>query len=265
MVVAALNTKENALHNPTPQGRKGFYVDSGANDAENLSNTFFFDKCLGWDGLCVEPQSMYHADILAKRSCKLVPKCISDKVKSVMIEGTGAGIASCYSIVHLSCNLAIKNNILSAPIAIVDRYTFQIPLINHINKRISGANVEEGAGPSSVECESLHDMLKAVGRDSVDLWSLDVEGHEMTVLDSVQFNRLHVNVLLIEDFWISARDLQALMTAKGYVLFQELAVDAVLAKRSFPIPENVWYPVNFDKNNKLNQEYRMVMKDKLVA
>jgi hypothetical protein len=35
--------------------RRGFYVDSGANHAIQLSNTYFFDVCLGWydddDGL----------------------------------------------------------------------------------------------------------------------------------------------------------------------------------------------------------------------
>lgn len=42
------------------RGQKGFYVESGANEPEKLSSSLFFDKCLGWDGLCVEPQPQYH-------------------------------------------------------------------------------------------------------------------------------------------------------------------------------------------------------------
>lgn len=42
------------------QGKQGFYVESGANDPLKLSNTLFFDKCLGWSGLCIEPQPEYH-------------------------------------------------------------------------------------------------------------------------------------------------------------------------------------------------------------
>jgi hypothetical protein len=42
------------------QGRKGFYVESGANDPEAISSSLFFDKCLCWQGLCVEPQPQYH-------------------------------------------------------------------------------------------------------------------------------------------------------------------------------------------------------------
>jgi hypothetical protein len=42
------------------QGRTGFYVESGANDPLSLSTTLFFDKCLGWKGLCIEPMQQYH-------------------------------------------------------------------------------------------------------------------------------------------------------------------------------------------------------------
>ena len=37
----------------------GYYVDSGANDATWGSNTWFYDHCLGWKGLCVEAQFKY--------------------------------------------------------------------------------------------------------------------------------------------------------------------------------------------------------------
>ena len=42
------------------QNKKGFYIDSGANEWRYNSNTFFYDVCLGWDGLCVEPNINYH-------------------------------------------------------------------------------------------------------------------------------------------------------------------------------------------------------------
>lgn len=55
--------------------RPGFYLDLGtqayltcicmtasigSNDAAELSNSLFFDKCLGWQGVCVEPNPAYH-------------------------------------------------------------------------------------------------------------------------------------------------------------------------------------------------------------
>ena len=58
-------------------GKQGFYVDSGANHPVKLSNTWFFDKCLGWKGLCIEPNTRYHSALRAERTCTLVPECIS--------------------------------------------------------------------------------------------------------------------------------------------------------------------------------------------
>ena len=34
---------------------RGFYIDIGAFHPFKLSNTVFFDQCLGWEGICVEP------------------------------------------------------------------------------------------------------------------------------------------------------------------------------------------------------------------
>ena len=43
----------NLFLDNTISGRRGIYVDSGANDYRQLSNTFFFDECLGWHGVCI--------------------------------------------------------------------------------------------------------------------------------------------------------------------------------------------------------------------
>merc|ERR1712151_1314233 len=41
----------------------GFYIDIGANNPLTISNTAFFDKCLGWKGVCVEMNPHYHPSI----------------------------------------------------------------------------------------------------------------------------------------------------------------------------------------------------------
>jgi FkbM family methyltransferase len=66
-------------------GRKGFYIESGANMPRSLSNTFFFDKCLGWGGLCIEPTPLYWADLTRERSCTLIKQCISDQNRTVVM------------------------------------------------------------------------------------------------------------------------------------------------------------------------------------
>lgn len=57
--------------------RPGIYVDLKTNHPFKESNTFFFDRCLGWDGLCIESNVLNYEPIYAHRSCQLVPTCIS--------------------------------------------------------------------------------------------------------------------------------------------------------------------------------------------
>jgi hypothetical protein len=54
---------------------EGFYLDIGANEAITISNTAFFDICLGWQGVCFEPQAQYHRRLKSERSCTLVRLC----------------------------------------------------------------------------------------------------------------------------------------------------------------------------------------------
>ena len=76
---------EKLLSSPT----EGVYVDIGTNGALEISNTAFFDLCLGWRGLCFEPQQQYHAEIRAQRSCKLVPHCVMGHAGTYSSSGSG--------------------------------------------------------------------------------------------------------------------------------------------------------------------------------
>jgi hypothetical protein len=61
------------------KGRIPRYLDVGASWSKRWSNTYFFDRCLGWKGICVDPNPVYQVDIETKRTCEYLPKCFSDK------------------------------------------------------------------------------------------------------------------------------------------------------------------------------------------
>ena len=209
---------KNFFYKHSAEGLNGFYIDSGANDARRLSNTFFLDVCLGWDGLCIEPMPEYHEDLKRSRSCKLVPECISTGEKQVNLAGSGAT-----------------------------------------------ARVVDGDG--TTKCSSLPDILEkyANGRRKIDFWSIDMEGYELKVLSSLDFNDIDVKLMLIEDFFVSIRQLDLLLTRNGYVKFHELAIDSVFVKRGIELPPNVWYPPHYDENIRLNREYRESVKEQLTC
>lgn len=195
------------------QGKKGFYVDSGTNDPITDSNSYFYDRCLGWDGICVEPQAHYHERIIQTRSCSLVKGCLASKPVAAKMEGSG-GMAK---VVH---------------------------------------EAQTSSDVDLVHCHPLVDLLREKGRTTIDLWSLDVEGAEIDILENLDFNEVHVQSILIEDFWVPLRDLDYLMTTRGFYKLQQLAVDSFYLNRSTPFLEPLWHPHIFDKHWKAMKEWR---------
>ncbi|HEX4024346.1 MAG TPA: hypothetical protein VHX52_06525 [Steroidobacteraceae bacterium] len=49
--------------------RDGVFVDVGARDGRRLSNSLFFERSLGWRGLCVEPRPDDFSQLVAQRRC----------------------------------------------------------------------------------------------------------------------------------------------------------------------------------------------------
>jgi len=61
------------------RGNHGVYVDVGAYDPLEISNTAFFYLCLGWKGLCIELNPLSRSDFEKHRSCTFINECVSDR------------------------------------------------------------------------------------------------------------------------------------------------------------------------------------------
>ena len=71
---------------------KGFYLDIGANAHRELSNTWFLDECLGWDGICVEPDPGLGALLRQHRTCKVVNTCVDSSRRTMALQAAGIAI-----------------------------------------------------------------------------------------------------------------------------------------------------------------------------
>jgi hypothetical protein len=196
--------------------RTGFYVDSGANHWRDMSNTFFYDVCLGWKGVCVEPSAQYHDGLLKHRSCDLVPTCIAASTSSVHLSG-------------------------------------------------EGTHVVQGG---DLQCLSLEAMLgqrfkNDKGQYEIDLWSLDVEGYELNVLSGLNFSNVNISVLLVEDFWISQRQLDEILLNHVPTIFQkakQFPIDSLFIQPDvFDLPSFPWYPHDWGDFVSLNKIFRAQM------
>ena len=234
------------------------YVDSGANDWHRLSNTFLFDKCLGWEGVCVEPGPQYFASLRTHRSCRLVTECLSSSASTVDFEDAGVNG-------HVKPQPGHPASLIQA---LVGR-----------SRRSSGAGGGSNATTTAtrrVRCNPLHTMLRenyAGGgadpwrsrRVTVDFWSLDVEGLELFVLDALDVSKVHVRSLLVEDFWQANRQLDYLLARKGFVKAHQMAADSLYVSTSdssalLPPDGRWWYPKGFHRQWEANTKWRRHVK-----
>lgn len=67
-----------ALSNFLGLGSKGVYVDVGASLPFDYSNTVMLDRCLGWQGVCIEPNPHLSLLLEVYRSCQVYTNCIDE-------------------------------------------------------------------------------------------------------------------------------------------------------------------------------------------
>ena len=122
--------------------RRGVYVDLATNDAIWRSNTYFFDACLGWGGLCIEASEVHYDRIKRERSCTLVPACVSNATNVSLTFSGGVGWRGG------SSRLSAKPADPSAPLRSQDR---------------------------RLRCRSLDDIFTSTTTKHVDVLSLDMQ------------------------------------------------------------------------------------------
>lgn len=165
--------------------RKGIYIDIATNDPVRTSNTFFFDRCLGWPGICVEANHRYFESIYRLRSCSLVPTCISRK------DG---------QIVQFNLN-RLRGGIVD------DSYKF----IDEVQKNRNTSEIVRQ------RCTTMRNIVRRNGITTIDLLSLDVEGHEMDVLRSFDLEKVVIKVLTVEVSKSNSEKLSSFLSNYGYV------------------------------------------------
>lgn len=157
--------------------KNGVFFDIGANDGVTLNNTIYFEKELGWTGVAVEPVSYIFEKLQSNRSCHLINGCLSAKSgKAAFLELVGD--ANMYS------TLKIHNTGLSA---------------RRIRKRIKRQKSQ--LNEVMVNCYTFSELVAKYNFKEVDFLSLDIEGGELEILKSIDFNITPISVISVENNW----------------------------------------------------------------
>jgi len=201
---------------PPPGGR--FFVEVGGFDGERFSNSLYFERSLGWDGLLVEANPYAYEKLLSRgRRAYSVKACLGKAEHlSFLLAGDMTVAQEHRSDYHAS---KVRKMISS--------------LRGDSNATASRADAEPGATVKAT-CTPLAALLAAVpGMASparVDLMVLDVEGAELDVLQSLDWDALDIRMFMVEV--LQHRDyISALLRSKGYVLAHSGQIDDFYVKK----------------------------------
>lgn len=150
--------------------RNGFFVELGANDGVNQSNTLYFERNKNWKGLLIEPYLPNYLKCIKNRSKKnyfFCNACVSFNYKKAFVK-------------------LIYNNLMTIPVGVESDLRNQDYVGN--GQFIFGA-------PAT----TLNKLLKKSNAPKkIDFLSLDVEGGEIEVLKGINHNIFRFKLICVE-------------------------------------------------------------------
>lgn len=179
-----------------------FYVEAGANDGLNQSNTKALELFDGWSGVLIEPIPAVFAKLVRNRNPK------NHFVNSALV-------SSSYDASFVKM---IQSNLMSTAVGL------RSDILDPESHARSGARFLKGGDEVStikVPVRTLTSILDEVGAPSrMGLLSLDVEGAELEALDGLQFDRYRFDFILVESR--SFDEIAGYLGSRGYRLYSQL-------------------------------------------
>ena len=164
-----------------------FFVEFGATNGYKLSNTFYLEKILNWNGILCEPARIWQDELKRIRSCAVDFRCVYSE----------SGITLRFS------------ESTDPELGTLSEFRFTD---EHSESRKGGKEYEV----ESVSLEDLLDSHKAPME--IDYLSVDTEGSEFEILKRFDFNKFSFNVITVEHNFTPKREqMYNLLTACGYV------------------------------------------------
>jgi FkbM family methyltransferase len=148
---------------------QGTFIEIGALDGEKYSNTWYFEQKWDWRGLLIEglPSNQ--------------PALRDTPRKNVAVFTAGVCGANPGYLTFTKTG---------GPVGATQEYS-DPDFIKHFHGRKDAATVKAACAP-------LQLMLDATGLLDIDLFSLDVEGAELAVLETIDWESTNIHVILVE-------------------------------------------------------------------
>lgn len=180
--------------------KNGYFVDIGAYDGVELSNTYILERDYQWTGLCVEANTLVYPSLIANRTCICSNDCVSTKdgEEVSFMEG---GI----------CSSAIRNEYAAK----LTKYNFRRRLVAGEGRRVL---------KTAYRLETI--LRKNEVPAVVDYLNLDIDGLEYQILKGFDFSKYRFGMITVE-MNNDREALTELLVANGYYFDRRLRSDLV--------------------------------------
>lgn len=172
----------------TGSRRGGYFVEFGATDGVDLSNTVLLEREYGWTGILAEPFAVWHADLAANRRAVIDHRCV----------WTASGEKMAF--------IASREPELAGLSICADEDM-------HVARRMAGA------AEAQVETVSLIDLLdQHAAPNDIDYMSVDTEGSEFDILSAFDFSRYRIRIVSVEHNYVDTKReaIRQVLEANGY-------------------------------------------------
>jgi FkbM family methyltransferase len=181
----------------------GFFVDIGAHDGVTFSNTFFLEKEREWTGICIEPiPDVFDKLILNRRSIN-INSCITQR----------SGIVTFRRVYGY-------NEMLSGILELMNS--------EHV-EQIENDCIQTGDFYKDIliESKNINEILNEFKVKRIDYLSIDTEGAEYEIIKTIDFDKVNITFLSIENNNASTH-VKKLLIGKGYKCISSVTDDFYL-------------------------------------
>jgi FkbM family methyltransferase len=166
--------------------REGFFVEFGAANGKDLSNSYLLEKNFDWTGILSEPARVWHTELKKYRTCSVDYRCVySNSGSLVQFSQTDIG---------------------------------ELSTISSFIDTDSHSDLRQTHTSYAVETITLADLLNSYGAPShIDFLSIDTEGSEFEILGNFDFEKYSFGAICVEHNFTDNRErIFNLLSSKGY-------------------------------------------------
>lgn len=190
--------------------RNGVFFDVGAYDGLTFSNTLFFERERGWTGIHCEPIPEVFARLMLYRPCAVN--------LNVAVSETN-GEAEFFR--NTACTEMLSG--------LVDQFDPR-----HA-QRVEKANATQEEATTSVitvPTRRMDTICEEANISRINYLSIDVEGGEMAVIKSIDFEKVFVDVIGFEvNYGDTGKEIEAYLKEKGYKVVHR-CLDTIMVHRA---------------------------------